>query len=86
MKAASIKPDSMWTESAKFTFIQLALQQVLVALLQGVKEEGGERAEGVLQASRQKLSLHLINTSDPRADVVVTEALLAGNFGVVPDT
>ena len=88
MKPASVKPDSTWTESAKFTFVQLSFQQSLVALLKEVKEEGEghETEEGILQASRQKLSIHLINTSDPQTDIVVAEALLAGDFGVVPDS
>ena len=80
MKGTTSHTNSSWAEAAKFAFLRLALNQTLVALLQGV-EEGGE-GDGVLRTSKQKLSLHLVNTSDPNTDVVIAETLLAANLAI----
>ncbi|XP_070208882.1 tudor domain-containing protein 7B-like isoform X2 [Littorina saxatilis] len=81
----SSKNDSAWTEPSKYTFIKLTSQKTLIALLKEVigGSEVGDGGDATQQVSKQKLSLHLINTSDPVEDIIVADALLASGFGAV---
>ncbi|XP_062599955.1 tudor domain-containing protein 7-like, partial [Saccostrea cucullata] len=68
-KLYGVKPakDSyMWSEAAKYKFIQMAHDRSLVALICGSEQVGGQEV----------VSLRLMDTSDPDRDVCLDEELL----------
>ncbi|XP_061178264.1 tudor domain-containing protein 7-like [Saccostrea echinata] len=60
------KDSHMWSEAAKYKFIQMAHNRSLVALICGKEEVGGQ----------ELVSMRLMDTSDPDKDVCLDEVLL----------
>jgi hypothetical protein len=80
--------NSAWSEAAKYEFSCLALNHALYAVVKGVEQAPGAATPDDMVASQisQVLSLHLVDTSLPDQDVVISDALLAVPYlGVVAD-
>ncbi|XP_076438043.1 uncharacterized protein LOC143277162 isoform X3 [Babylonia areolata] len=80
IKPAGEGAERFWSEAVKYRFCEKTLSKTLMAVIRRVDSEEVEGvtgdADGALQTSR-KLSLHLVDTSDPDTDVVIAEFLLA---------
>ncbi|KAK7489405.1 hypothetical protein BaRGS_00019349 [Batillaria attramentaria] len=70
-----------WLESSKYKFVELALNKILVALIKAVEgdtdlADDDDNEEDVIRVPQQQLSLHLVDTSDSRCDVIIADALV----------
>ena len=69
---SEIAPKSgVWSEAAKYKFIELAREKDLIGLVQGHNKDTGV------------VDLHLIDTSNENYDVIVNEELVKAGYAVV---